>query len=310
MVWTAPTESGVRPALGFLVRRVFRVVPLYWLVTLVWVYTVSHAGWPQLRQSMLFYPLDVSMPLVFGFPALFVGWTLNYEMYFYLVLAFALLLERSRWVVMALYALATLLVLPLWLGVGPNLQPFAPVAGYPFRYLALMTNPIVWEFVFGCLSAWWVRWVANRVTSTQALGLAGMGALLFLILYFSLDAKMEPLACGIPAMVLVSTWALADVKQVWQVPAGWTVPGDWSYAIYLVHPVIERALKPFRVEGQTHLELLHALAVLAFVLLCAKLLHQHVELPMQAVGRRLAARLAVNDVAGAMEPAVASRRNG
>lgn len=310
MVWTAPTESGVRPALGFLVRRVFRVVPLYWLMTLVWVYGVSHAGWPQLRQSLLFYPIDTSMPMVFGFPALFVGWTLNYEMYFYLSLALGLLFARSRWVVLALYGLLTLVVLPLWGHGMLSLHPQAPAAPYPYRYLALMANPIIWEFVFGCLAAGWVRWAARRVSATMALNLACAGIGLFVFLYFKLDAKMEPLACGVPAMILVATLALADVKQVWNIPSGWALPGAWSYAVYLVHPLVERVLAPLRVEGQTHLELLHAAAVLALVLFSARLLHRYVELPMQAIGRRWAARLVASGVGRGLEPAAVSRWNG
>jgi exopolysaccharide production protein ExoZ len=91
---------------GFLKMRLIRIVPIYWLCTLalvsfmfrlavfkpaLWLTTpVSRTEeplWAYAGRSLLFLPSE-------KFPILGVGWTLNFEMYFYIVFALALWINR------------------------------------------------------------------------------------------------------------------------------------------------------------------------------------------------------------------------
>lgn len=96
------TGSGAFDPAAFLKRRIVRIVPYYWLVTLAvagvallapsllktTVYSTSH-----LVLSLLFIPhVD---PVGSTDPILKLGWTLNYEMFFYVV--FALLFAFGAW---------------------------------------------------------------------------------------------------------------------------------------------------------------------------------------------------------------------
>src|SRR5882672_247790 len=85
---------------GFLRKRLIRIVPLYWAGTLC-LYCLGLVA-PRLLQSeptlsglvnsLLFIPYAKEGGRVY--PILFLGWTLNYEMFFYALFACALALNR------------------------------------------------------------------------------------------------------------------------------------------------------------------------------------------------------------------------
>ena len=83
----------------FMLRRIIRIVPLYWLYTSVMLvlvllpFTLKNqvfSGWYTVA-SYLFIPV-LNPASGLDLPLLAPGWTLSYEMYFYLI--FALLLPR------------------------------------------------------------------------------------------------------------------------------------------------------------------------------------------------------------------------
>lgn len=101
MVYT--TGRGTFAPWRFLRRRFERVIPLYWLVT-IGVSILALAApeflrnttfsWQQLAKSLLFIPYArENGELV---PLMKLGWTLNYEMFFYIVFAAAASLTMRR----------------------------------------------------------------------------------------------------------------------------------------------------------------------------------------------------------------------
>jgi peptidoglycan/LPS O-acetylase OafA/YrhL len=74
--------------IDFLTRRIIRVAPLYWICTLVWcfIFFQQAASNPSLLiRSILFIPpLGENDELE---PFLAIGWSLTYEIFFYLTLA-------------------------------------------------------------------------------------------------------------------------------------------------------------------------------------------------------------------------------
>ena len=103
MVYVSRNFSGPGGAADFAIRRVIRVVPLYWLFTGVFVALLLF--WPSIfstlklsarhtAESFLFIPTVNNVGDYY--PVLGVGWTLNYEMYFYAIFAVLLLVPISR----------------------------------------------------------------------------------------------------------------------------------------------------------------------------------------------------------------------
>ena len=104
-----PTDG---PA-SFLSRRIIRIVPLYWFCTTIYVviataapsFDIQYSG-EFLAKSYFFIP--VARPSGDINPVVGQGWTLNYEMLFYVIFAPALLASRFRAVSMVSLVLVTI----------------------------------------------------------------------------------------------------------------------------------------------------------------------------------------------------------
>src|SRR3954471_23836273 len=118
IIFYATHGAGLTPA-EFLRRRVTRIVPLYFVViaavTLLAITLPSTFGAPDwytprhILKSLAFISFtDGDMPVVY------VGWSLEYEMYFYLVTALLMALTREVWrnIVVMFSAIAALGQLP------------------------------------------------------------------------------------------------------------------------------------------------------------------------------------------------------
>lgn len=94
--------DGAPAALNFLIRRILRIAPIYYVGTLGAFLLLTHmvgirVTGPQLLASFAFVPHYASIENPGFFPVLGVGWTLNMEMFFYLLFAlFLAALPRGR----------------------------------------------------------------------------------------------------------------------------------------------------------------------------------------------------------------------
>ena len=128
----------------FLRNRVARIVPIYWLVTIsvfsgaIFIpsaFQTTTASLPELFKSLLFIPFAKSSGAVQ--PTLFVGWTINYEMFFYGLFSLCFVLPDYR---LGLTLVGVALVILWYCGII-----FAPTR----TLVAFYTNPRLLEFVFG-----------------------------------------------------------------------------------------------------------------------------------------------------------------
>ena len=99
MIHTNRKGFGSRSnAADFLVRRFVRVVPLYWLTMFIYILKLTYQNNPPsmeyIFKSFLFIPyLDADN--IFS-PIYGLGWTLNYEMFFYAIFAFSMILSFKK----------------------------------------------------------------------------------------------------------------------------------------------------------------------------------------------------------------------
>lgn len=217
----------------FLTRRLGRVVPLYWTATTLYLAValvlptlvgseVLEPGF--ILASYLFIPMERPDGLVQ--PLYSLGWTLNYEVYFYLLFALALVLLKRKSVVALIAAMAGSVVIGRIVALP---QP-----------LDFWTQPIILEFAFGMgLALLKAEGFVLSRGLRAVLVIAGLGLLMVLA-----DKDMPRLlAYGVPAGLLVAAAALgADRAEphTWLTRMG-SALGDASYALYLIHPFAVRA---------------------------------------------------------------------
>lgn len=277
IIYNACHADFGRPGVAgrFLLRRLVRIAPLYWLFTALFVSAtgLTSGRWPEashLLGSLLFLPTlnAQQQPL----PVYSLGWTLNFEMLFYALVTLALLLPRRigpAALVLAVLALA-----------GSGLA-WAPQA-LPWR---LWAQPIVLEFLFGLLIAHW-RLQGGRVGARGAALLLGAGVAG--VLLGSQMGEASPLWSGrslwmgLPAVLIVAACAGLRPAPDGHAP-GWRLAvlgGDASYALYLVHPFVIGAAERVGVHGQALGPLGFMALTLAATLGLALLAHRHLEQPL------------------------------
>jgi exopolysaccharide production protein ExoZ len=228
IMWVTTAGRPTRPG-QFMVRRAQRIIPLYYIFTVIWVGMMlvlprlvpsGKFDAPHAIASFLFlpwpHPVD-GLPK----PALPQGWTLNYEMVFYLLFALALFLtQKAR--LWAMLGTMTMIVLAGALIPGSSLL------------LDFYASPIILEFVAGILLA--VLYLSRRQVSSGVsmvmicLGVVG------LILSGSLWPEAHrAIAYGVPALMIVGGCVFLDKRiglPTWRVPK---LLGDSSYSLYLSH---------------------------------------------------------------------------
>ncbi|AWN50038.1 acyltransferase [Methylobacterium terrae] len=264
----------------FLAHRIARVVPLYWLATtlalaLAWLRPglvgTGADGALAVVASYLFWPMARADGTVL--PLYSLGWTLNYEMAFYVLFALALPWGPRR-TVLGVSALLAGLVL-----AGALVRPL-PVP------LAFWSDPIVLEFACGALLAL-ARREGLRLAGPVRLALAGLG-LVLLSLAGDDPALPRCIAWGGPATLLVAAASLGpagDASAVWR-PA--VVLGDASYALYLAHPFVVRGVRVVaEATGVAARIGPGPMVLLMLVLAClaAILLHRIIERPLTRIAR-------------------------
>ncbi len=225
----------------FLSRRVFRIVPLYWLISTLFLIMLStthtmSSPIPTAVEVIKSYAFIPYVPHEGGAvqPIYKLGWTLNDEMFFYVVFAAALAFPMRQAVILVAAVFAGLV------GLGIAINP-------PPGIVATWTNPIILDFTFGTFVALlYQSGVRLRVGSASVMilsGFAGFGVTSAL----ALDAHgaFRPLVWGVPATLIFIGAVLlpSRVPAAGKAPLGLVSLGDASYAIYLLHPIVIRCLR-------------------------------------------------------------------
>lgn len=222
-------KRGAAPE--FLRRRLIRVVPLYWIFTTLMLLAIAFAGskinnngiqTAHLIASYLFIPwqrIDGEI-----FPILSVGWTLNYEMLFYLAFSVSLLFARR----IGLSILGGFFVL---------LIAAAAIAPDSWWLLKFWGNAIIGEFLLGIALA--AVFVSGFRIGNVSYVLIALGLVLALVFFQTgaYETVTRLITGGIPAILIASGFILrrSDIAPKRLMPSLET-GGDASYALYLSHP--------------------------------------------------------------------------
>jgi exopolysaccharide production protein ExoZ len=228
---SAPLRDAAHPARTFLARRLERLVPMYWIATVAAIlialygpaYTRASLGtaWHQVA-SFLFVASATNGQL--NDPLLFVGWSLNFEMAFYVLFAVALAMRASLLKVVApvLIVVTVLAFLP-----HPGISPA----------VSFYADPMLLDFLGGILLAMAVPQV-RRMAKPTALLLLIAGWSLFLGGSWMIHRSWRAELWGCAGIAIIA--AAVALEHPWgrRMPRWLLELGDASYSIYLVHALI------------------------------------------------------------------------
>ncbi|MCY7280199.1 MAG: acyltransferase [Sphingomonas bacterium] len=268
-------EAGA--ARHFLIRRIVRIAPIYWLFTALMIATVlllpgqvriSQSDPASIVTSLLFVPWPRGDGQIV--PILAQGWTLNYEAFFYLAFALALLHHRGLALLAAAFAL---------LAMAHAIVPPSLVA------LRFWSDPIILEFIAGIgLAKLWLSGVRLRPAAIALLAAASL-TLFAAAEPIGLDRYGRCIANGIPAAILCSAFLFAAERRApGPIRRILVAGGDASYALYLSHTfTINAVILMLGNHGRGWAAMTMSVAVASAM---ALIIHRLVERPMLGALRR------------------------
>jgi exopolysaccharide production protein ExoZ len=217
-------KKDMTPA-EFLGLRLIRIVPLYWLMTLLMIGCAILV--PSAFKSLVFTPAAVVKSMLFipydsvsfpgsTLPILVPGWTLNYEMFFYVLFAAALLLPKHR-------RLPAILIAMLSLVAGGKLFGLSAT---PIEWV--YTNPLLLEFAAGCVIGH--IWLRGAIRVKFVFSLAGIAIGIYLLMHRTQPAGPSQIigAALVVGSALHPTLCAVKSRTL-------LLLGDASYSIYLTH---------------------------------------------------------------------------
>lgn len=284
----------------FFVKRVIRIEPMYVLITIVMTLTavifpgmienneVSVSG---VIKSILFIPGAENG----GMPVLDQGWSLNYEMLFYVIVFLCVLFVKNKrylTTVCVLILVFIMAVLQFWNTDSFILNYYSPslflefIYGIILYYLYTSFEPIKRRVMVN-------RWVKITVLTSSAIFWYG-----FMIycdmsnLYLSLS---RGISFGIPALVLVGSVLFLEKEIKYDNRAVRFVIelGEASYVMYLIHclVIVFLAKVVFKEASGTKCvfiyEIIKIVITVTVTVTLSVLVHRFIDMPVQRYLKRV-----------------------
>ena len=278
-------------------RRLIRIFPIYWIVTILMIpvfYYVPHYGLGDELHPDVIVTSILLLPS-YRAPIVFAGWTLVHEMCFYCIFGL-LIADRSKW---------SRSIVGIWcISVGWFVWfPLsAAITAHP--WIRVVFSPLNFEFALGCCAAWLVGMPRAQKLPRISWGLLlGFGCGVFVMVFWVatnwsrfVEAHRVPLF-GLSSFMMVLGAAGIELSAggtrqglMHRIKPGFVLLGDASYSLYLLHgPMLSATWKAGELVGVLSWV---GLVVTAWilVLVCvigACIFHLRVEKPMLRRLRRL-----------------------
>ena len=254
---------------AFFRRRILRIYPIYWICAAMYLGGHAIMGIP--------YDLDVreflcALLLLPDYSSQIIGpgWTLAYEVFFYICFGFFMIAGLSRGLVLLTLTFFIMVALGVVLPFDNLLWNFA-------------TNSLLLEFLAGSVIGWlFVRdYLPQRGGVTVIITAAALFAAGIAIGY---DRFPSALMWGIPSVLLIAGSVMFESKRVlpkWIEKIGYF--GDSSYALYLIHILLITVVLQLFIKLSPAADFPPAILALmlgAVALIVAEFLHHQIEKPL------------------------------
>ncbi|MEP8956111.1 acyltransferase [Enterobacter mori] len=276
VITTYNKPNGFSQSVSFLKKRFVRIYPTYWfycILTLALPFIlygktdlISKYDSLFLLQSFLLLPAKIAENSFS--PFLGQGWTLQYELYFYIAFALALLVCRG-WKVIVLCSSMIIALL-----VISKHTVFNEYINY------LVSNTIVIDFIMGMIAA-------NIYISLSCKGVSippiiGCIALFVTVLLISFNVIYKSpidrvILFGIPSFFIVTLFSLVSIDHEKLINKFLVQLGEASYTIYLAHMIfIWTAMKYTQSIGWINADLA-IVAIVSIICLISYIMYMVIE---------------------------------
>ena len=240
MVYVHRSAIGKKDQLkSFLVKRCVRIYPIYWIITLTVVcFFLVIPGFAN-AQDLSLTKIILSLLLIpqNDKPILDVGWTLVFEIYFYVLFSIAIWLKPKH----------SVPLLSAWLVV--TILHFCKIVKFPdaFFFLNIVFGNMNLEFVLGCIAAYIVIKYNNKISNYRwilfGIGNLGYVILAMLVAWGNIEFDRINTFAVLAALLIIGASSI-DLKDSPKIPYLLIFLGDASYSIFLIHgPLVSASTK-------------------------------------------------------------------
>lgn len=290
MVYTTQHyRQGIPSIKKFLINRAVRILPLYYfglLIAFLFGGAMSIFHYPDRLQNLLsaltftVYNSNITPHYINDSGMYNVRWTLNYEVYFYIVFSMCLFFRHRVTALLVWGALVTC-ILPILNGFEPSFSMNGYKLSTPFY--SFLTNPIILEFLIGAIAARMHIWVKCQHESEQ-LPLITSVISIFMILYIvwgiytrninALDVKST---IFIGAFVFIISLAEPVISKF--IPRLMIYLGNISFSLYLLHGTVGLAVMKHIDPSDSNIFIRISCVILAAAcsILVAHVSHKYIE---------------------------------
>ena len=223
MAYSSAKYNG--QGLTFAVNRLIRVMPIYWVYTLLLIVSLillptgtylAEFQWGTFIQSIFLIPH--ANPNGYGnYPLLYVGWTLTYEMFFYLILAIVLFFYFKH---------------PIYICAGILLLITALTVNIDFLGKSSL---LLIEFIIGMgIFVYFNHFKAYKANYLLALGI--IGTITSFVIFGYKAQHNEILIVSLCVYLFVLCEPLFKKFEIYTTPL--RKLGDYSYSTYLCHVIV------------------------------------------------------------------------
>ncbi|QIE99872.1 acyltransferase (plasmid) [Pantoea stewartii] len=240
--------QGITGTVSFIKNRALRILPSYYfwlLITFLLCGAMSIFHYADKKENLI--SAILFMPIYPDHAPFFVDdsgnygirWTLNYEIYFYLVVGIMISLP-ARWFWLISYFMITLIALPIVLTGSSTLN----VTGYPTNsaLLGLVMNPMIYLFLTGMIIALGLPFLKKLPSTVVNVALT---LSFFLCVYMFSQGRFSGHGLSesgwLLGLLLVFTILSEDFLGRY-IPNTLVMLGNISYSLYLIHTLINNGV--------------------------------------------------------------------
>ncbi|TYD08286.1 acyltransferase [Enterobacter sp. Z1] len=213
-----------KSAYNFAMDRIARIAPAYWVYSAIFAVVLIYFPWSHpasafepvhFIKSLAFIPSQNPSPFGGIAPTLTVGWTLNFEMFFYACFFVAILIKREEIVLLTSFMMMISFFLPYSAGIN-----------------TFYSSPRVFEFILGMLLASYYLKSNERISIPIY-----VSAPLFIAAFLAaVSSKADDFYVWIPAAFTIVAISVSAEKHMPELKPLLAV-GDGSYSLYLSHKI-------------------------------------------------------------------------